>query len=77
MSIDVYRLWMTVLIFGTFHRIQIWRGEPVEFVLGEVPPWALLEFEKLEGHGKGWVKIAIPEWAYEQVYNKTIKEQLK
>jgi len=73
MSFEVFRLWQTVLLFGEFHKLMIWRGLPEEFVLGEIVPWGLLEFEKLEKDG--WQKVAIPDWAITQVYEKTVKRK--
>ena len=72
MSLDVYRVWMTVLVFGEFYRIQIWRGLPEDFVIGDIVPWGLLEFEQLQD-GQGWVKVGVPDWAIQQVWEKTIR----
>jgi len=76
-SFEIYRLWMTVLVFGEFHRIQIWYGLPEDFVLRDIPPFGLLEFEKTSPGIKGWKRVGIPDWAFAQVWEKTVKEKLK
>lgn len=74
---SLFRLWATVIVFGKFYRWVVWQGSPEEFVLGEIVPWALLEFERNDFGCKGWSKIGIPNWAYEQVWEKTIREMLR
>ena len=68
---------MTVLIFGSFYRIQIWRGFPEDFVLGDIVPWGILQFEELKDNGKGWVRVPVPVWAEDQVWDRTTKDMLK
>lgn len=52
----------------------MWQGEPEEFVLGDIVSWGLLEFECLDfSSGDGWNKIAVPDWALPQVWEKTVK----
>lgn len=63
-------MWITVIVFGKFHRWVLWQGLPEEFVLQDIVPWALLEFEEF---GNGWRKVGIPDWAIAQVWEKTIR----
>lgn len=69
----LFRMWMVVLIFGKFYRILIWQGEPETFVLGDVVSWGLLEFEENRFGNKGWKKVGIPDWAIQQVWEKTVR----
>lgn len=73
---ELYRVVATIFIFGEIQRMILWIGcDPADFVLQDLYPGILIQVQKCKKGG--WENIPTPEWAKDQIYQKTVLPLLR